>query len=354
MAIAINSKELLTLLEVTPSWQNIMLTGRHGIGKSQILTKYFESAGMTVKTLFLGQMSDPGDLLGLPNKDEATGKTTFMPPYWFPIDGKPIVLFLDELNRARPEILQTVMDLVLNRKLAGRALPEGSRIISACNEGEEYQLTDLDPALVSRFNIYTFRPSVEEWLLWAEREGLDERVIRFISANPELLDRSGDTKEDQGLEKDPDRRAWEKVARLLEKVPNPMPVHQKVVAGIIGIQAAAQLFASFRKDDLSPLDVLTDFGKAKKELDKYELHQFSLLNEALARFFETDKADALDRETARRNLKAYHDYLLKNNREAYAHFVSLLDGTGYKRMLLLINKELPDTYKQIVEFIQTL
>lgn len=96
----------MTLLEVTPSWQNIMLTGRHGIGKSQILTKYFETKGMPVKTLFLGQMSDPGDLLGLPTKDEATGKTTFMPPYWFPIDGKPIVLFLDELNRARPEILQ--------------------------------------------------------------------------------------------------------------------------------------------------------------------------------------------------------------------------------------------------------
>ena len=70
MAIAINSKELLTLLEVTPSWQNIMLTGRHGIGKSQILTKYFESKGMRVVALFLGQMSDPGDLLGLPNKDQ--------------------------------------------------------------------------------------------------------------------------------------------------------------------------------------------------------------------------------------------------------------------------------------------
>ena len=164
MAIAINSSELLTVLEVTPSWQNIMLTGRHGIGKSQILTKYFEAKGMMVKTLFLGQMSDPGDLLGLPHKDEATGKTTFMPPYWFPMDGKPIVLFLDELNRARPEILQTVMDLVLNRKLAGRPLPEGSRIISACNDGEEYQLTDLDPALVSRllrsgcFGLY-----VQDW-----------------------------------------------------------------------------------------------------------------------------------------------------------------------------------------------
>lgn len=354
MAIAINSKELLTLLEVTPAWQNIMLTGRHGIGKSQILTKYFEANGMTVKTLFLGQMSDPGDLLGLPNKDEATGKTTFMPPYWFPIDGKPIVLFLDELNRARPEILQTVMDLVLNRKLAGRALPEGSRIISACNDGDEYQLTDLDPALVSRFNIYTFRPSVEEWLLWAEREELDERVIRFISAYPDILDRSADTKEEQGLEKDPDRRAWEKVARLLENVPSPMPVHQKVVAGIVGVQAAALLFQSFRQEDLTPVDLLTDFGKVKKKLDQYELHQLSLLNDALARFFETDKLDTLDRGMVRKNLKAYHDYLLKSNKEAYAHFVSLIDGTGYKKMLLLINKEMPDTYKQIVDFIQTL
>ena len=354
MSIAINETELMTLLEVTPTWQNIMLAGRHGIGKSQILTRYFKEKGIPVKTLFLGQMSDPGDLLGLPNKDEKTGKTVFMPPYWFPVDGQPIVLFLDEINRARPEILQTVMDLVLNRKLAGRELPEGSRIIAAGNDGEEYQLTDLDPALVSRFNIYTFRPTVEDWLLWATRTGLDERILNFIGANPELLDRSADTKEDQGLDKDPDRRAWEKVARLMENIPNPLPVHQKVVAGIIGVQAAAQLFLSFRKDDLSPIDLLTDFKKAKKSLDKYELHQLSLLNDALARFFETDKADTLDREMARKNLKAYHDYLLKNNREAYAHFVSLIDGTGYKKMLLLINKEMPDTYKKIVEFIQTL
>jgi MoxR-like ATPase len=354
MPIAINETELMTLLEVTPTWQNIMLAGRHGIGKSQILTRYFKEKGIPVKTLFLGQMSDPGDLLGLPNKDEKTGKTVFMPPYWFPVDGQPIVLFLDEINRARPEILQTVMDLVLNRKLAGRELPEGSRIIAAGNDGEEYQLTDLDPALVSRFNVYTFRPTVEDWLLWATRTGLDERILNFIGANPELLDRSADTKEDQGLDKDPDRRAWEKVARLMENIPNPLPVHQKVVAGIIGVQAAAQLFLSFRKDDLSPIDLLTDFKKAKKSLDKYELHQLSLLNDALARFFETDKADTLDREMVRKNLKAYHDYLLKNNREAYAHFVSLIDGTGYKKMLLLINKEMPDTYKQIVEFIQTL
>ena len=218
MAIAINTNELVTLLDLTPSWQNIMLTGKHGIGKSQILTNYYEQKSMTVKTLFLGQMSDPGDLLGLPHKDEETGRTTFMPPYWFPMDGKPIVLFLDELNRARPEILQTVMDLVLNRKLAGRPLPDGSRIISACNDGDEYQLTDLDPALVSRFNIYQFRPSEWEWLQWAENVGLDRRVIQFISSNPDMLDDKNDKGDNAGLEKSPDRRAWEKVARLIEGI----------------------------------------------------------------------------------------------------------------------------------------
>lgn len=354
MAIAINSKELETLLEVTPSWQNIMLTGRHGIGKSQILTHYFESKGMRVVALFLGQMSDPGDLLGLPTKDEATGKTAFMPPYWFPVDGQPVVLFLDELNRARPEILQTVMDLVLNRKLAGRPLPEGSRIISACNDGDEYQLTDLDPALVSRFNIYTFRPTVEEWLLWATRKGLDERVIAFIQANPELLDRSGDTKEEQGLEKDPDRRAWEKVARVMEHISDPKQVHQKIVAGIVGVQAAARLFLSLQKGLLTPQELLTDFKRAKQQLDKYQLHQLSLVNDTLCRFFETEQLETMERTLVRENLKAYHDYLAKNHREAYAHFVSLIDGTGYKRMLQFINKELPKTYKQIIEFIQSL
>ena len=354
MAIAINSKELETLLEVTPSWQNIMLTGRHGIGKSQILTHYFESKGMRVVALFLGQMSDPGDLLGLPTKDEVTGKTAFMPPYWFPVDGQPVVLFLDELNRARPEILQTVMDLVLNRKLAGRLLPEGSRIISACNDGDEYQLTDLDPALVSRFNIYTFRPTVEEWLLWATRKGLDERVIAFIQANPELLDRSGDTKEEQGLEKDPDRRAWEKVARVMEHISDPRQVHQKIVAGIVGVQAAARFFLSLQKGLLTPQELLTDFKRAKQQLDKYQLHQLSLVNDTLCRFFETEQLETMERTLVRENLKAYHDYLAKNHREAYAHFVSLVDGTGYKRMLQFINKELPKTYKQIIEFIQSL
>ena len=79
--VNINTTELRALLDLTPADQNIMLVGNHGIGKSEILTEYFSEKGMTVVPLFLGQMSDPGDLIGIPNRNESTGKTEFMPPY---------------------------------------------------------------------------------------------------------------------------------------------------------------------------------------------------------------------------------------------------------------------------------
>ena len=256
MAVMINISELKDALELTPSTQNIMLVGKHGIGKSEILTSYFKSKGMKVVTLFLGQMSDPGDIIGLPSKVEkkdadgnVTSQTDFTPPYWFPVDGKPIVLFLDELNRARPEILQTVMDLTLNRKLAGKALPEGSHVISAVNDGDEYQLTDLDPALVSRFNIYEFRPTVEEWLNWAASQGLDERVINFIQDNPTWLDGdSGDGKRDyRGLDKSADRRAWKNVSDIMLKVDTIKDSHKRIIAGVVGAGAAAAFIRSVQQ-----------------------------------------------------------------------------------------------------------
>jgi AraC-like DNA-binding protein len=143
---------------------------------------------MAVVAFFLGQMSDPGDLIGLMHKDEATGRSVFLPPYWWLVDGKPIVLFLDELNRARPEILQSVHELALNKTLAGKRLPDGSIVVSAVNAGDEYQLTDLGPALVSRFNLYEFAPTVEDWLLWATAHDVDPRVTAFIQQNTQYLD----------------------------------------------------------------------------------------------------------------------------------------------------------------------
>ena len=355
--MAINTNELLKILAETPASQNLMLVGRHGIGKSEILTRYFQQLGMQVNTLFLGQMSDPGDLIGLPRLDETTGKTVFMPPYWFPTDGNPIVLFLDELNRARPEVLQTIMDLALNRTIAGRKLPDGSRLIAAVNEGEEYQLTDLDPALVSRFNIYNFRPAAQEWLLWASENRLDHRVIDFIRSNPKLLDsdRPADN-EDRGLEKSPDRRAWKKVSDCICNTVVLNDIHKKMIAGIVG-PIATQAFFTFLAQNrlLSAEEVLLEYPKVKSALRKYKLHEIALVNESIFRFLEVGEYDKSRKTLIAANLNAYLNDLQKEGKnEETAHFASFFEKDGYPQALAFILTEAPQIYNMVVNFIQNL
>lgn len=352
MAITISAKELMEVVEMTPSWQNIMLVGKHGIGKSKILTDYFTAQGQRMVTLFLGQMSDPGDLIGLPHKNEITGKTEFMPPYWFPMDGQPVVLFLDELNRARPEILQTIMDLALNRTLAGRKLPEGSRIISAVNDGDEYQLTDLDPALVSRFNIYTFAPTVADWLIWAEKNGIDPRIMTFIQGNETMLDPMAVEEGASSLEKTPDRRAWERVSDIITGHDSLSSTLRKIIAGIVGPKATAAFVASIDTEKLvSAKELLNSFSAVQQKLLQYEVHHLGMLNERIFRYLET-----LQKYTPKmgNNLMEYITWLSGERREAMAHFCALYEGNNYSKANVYMMLDKPECFKLITAFLKTL
>lgn len=345
----INSSQLKFILENTPAAQNIMLVGRHGIGKSRILEDFFAARGEKVVTLFLGQMSDPGDLIGLPHLDEKTCRTEFMLPYWFPTDGQPVVLFLDELNRARPEVLQTVMDLTLNRKLAGKSLPEGSRIISAVNGGSEYQLTDLDPALVSRFNIYEFAPSVEDWINWARAVGLDYRIISFIEENPEMLDgdEGGASFGEDNLERSPDRRSWERLSKVIEKFSEPGEEVQAMASGIIGDRAAADFFRFVKNHKVPSVKELLSVNDLASFVRDLSFTDFTQLNEAIFRWLESQSAAASDLNAA--NLVRYFDYLgASNKKELQAHFASLVSAEKYPAALNFILEKTPELYKKLL------
>ena len=357
MATRISAGELQKILQATPAEQNIMLTGKHGIGKSQILERHFTAQGCRVVILFLGQMSDPGDLIGLPRLNTETGKTDFMPPYWFPTDGQPVVLFLDELNRARPEVLQTIMDLTLNRTLAGRKLPTGSRVISAVNDGDEYQLTDLDPALVSRFNIYEFSPTVEEWLLWAAKNNVDERVMGFIREQPKFLDSDGASADiDRGLQKTPDRRAWTRVSECIRNVNQIEGIHKKIIAGMVG-PTATQAFCTFLSTIriLSGEDILLNFAQHSAALKKYRLHEMAMVNESILQFLELRRYTAEQKDTVKTNLLAYVKALQKSKRnEELAHFASLFENDAYQNAFSFIITDVPDVYNAVIQFIQNL
>ncbi|MDM8526594.1 AAA family ATPase [Anaerolineales bacterium HSG24] len=338
MTIRIDVTEFFALLKFTPPEQNIMLIGRHGIGKSEIITGYYRQHSQRVVSFFLGQMSDPGDLIGLMHKDEETGRSVFLPPYWWPNEDEPIVLFLDELNRARPEILQAVQDLTLNKTLAGKKLPKGSMVIAAVNEGDEYQLTELDPALVSRFNLYEFAPTVEDWLLWANNNQIDTRVINFIQKNHHQLDgetaKADEAWQTSGLVKTPDRRAWVKLSNFIKPHRELSNVHLKIMAGIVGTSAAVafrQSLAAMVK--ITPQQLLLRFNSHYKKLEKFTLPELILLNEQIVFWIDSQNYKPNQTDTVQKNLLAYVRQLqkLKQN-EALAHFATMANNDKFAHL----------------------
>lgn len=336
----ISIKQLRNLIANTPASHNIMLVGDHGIGKSEILKQCFEhpeESGlggkiqpMKVVALFLGQMADPGDIIGLPRPVRVQAsdgtmqeKMDYARPQWFPTDGNPIVLFLDELNRARPEILQTVMDLTLNRTLMGKELPKGSRIISAVNWGEDYDTNRLDRALVSRFNIYKFAPTADEWLEWAEAKGLDDRVLLFFSAseNKDYLDGIPNTKRDPDeLEKTPDRRAWERVSDVIQGKATLSDDLIMAITGIVGQVAASKFITSCKDGIISAKDLLLNYEKVKANVEKYDSIKQAVLVKSIFRMLNSGDYQEDEAPEMAKNLVSYVRFLQMRKSENFAGF----------------------------------
>ena len=95
--------------------------------------------------------------------------------------------------------------------------------------------------MVSRFNIVNFKPTAEEWLLWARKAQLDPRVIGFIDENRMWLDKDPDAKEgaDTGLDKTPDRRAWKRVSDVIMGKDELKEIDTKIISSIVGPKAAS-------------------------------------------------------------------------------------------------------------------
>ena len=139
----------------------------------------------------LSQMTE-GDIIGLPCLKDGT--TKFLPVDWIKIASqRPVLLFLDEINRASLEVQQAVFQLVLDRELNGLRLHPETRVYTAVNNGMSYQVNNMDPALLRRFWTVDLEPTVKDWLAWAKlSDDMDPVIISFISENSQFLQTSSE------------------------------------------------------------------------------------------------------------------------------------------------------------------
>ena len=197
----------------------ILIRGRHGIGKSTIVYQIAKDRGLPVVERRASQMTE-GDLLGLPDVAETSinGRkaTTWNAPDWLVTAcEQPVLLFLDEVDRATMEVRQGLFELTDSRKLNGWHLHADTLIVAAVNGGEhgaQYQVGEMDPAELDRWTVFDVEPSVEDWLKWANGR-ISSIVWDFVNHNRKHLEHDGDFEPNKVY---PSRRSWERCCNTAE------------------------------------------------------------------------------------------------------------------------------------------
>ena len=255
---------------VTDVRKPVLIRGRHGIGKSEVVYQLAEKVDLPVVERRASQMTE-GDLVGLPSTDGNT--TTFNPPDWFKeCCDEPRVLFLDEIDRATVEVRQGIFELTDSRKLNGHHLHPDTLIFAAINGGNhasQYQVGEMDPAELSRYTVFDLEPTKEDWLVWA-KDRVSPVVLDFITQSPAHLEHEGEFEPNKVY---PCRRSWKRLNDCLDKAGLLVEWNETLyplALAFVGMEAAVD-FQQYVKDydravtveniiDEGKVDLTEDFG----------------------------------------------------------------------------------------------
>jgi len=272
-------KNLETLFDICQDADiSVLVKGVHGIGKSERAESYARNKNYHSEVLFLSHQ-ETGDLIGIPYLENGT--TNWSTPVWLKRmyeaekEGKRCVLFLDELNRARLDVRQSALQLVLCKQIHQHKLPAGTLVLAAVNPDDEYQVAELDVALNDRFDVIELRPDAEEWITWARKNFVEEVVISFIADNPDKLWFKTENELNH-----PTPRSWVKTSDFLKVTKSKNlenDVRDIVVSnflnGKIGRSVGAQFLAYLRERDDLNIERIEEFCKKIKNKKKREIQK---------------------------------------------------------------------------------
>ena len=157
-------KSLDNLEKYLDNNMNVLLIGKHGIGKTAIVKKLFQQKFPGRWKYFSAAVMDPFlDFVGVPEKriDENTKRPylDLVRPKCFEDDDVEAI-FMDEYNRAAKKILAATMELIQFKEINGRKFNNLKVVWAAINPDDlrEYDVEKLDPAIQDRFQIQIHLP----------------------------------------------------------------------------------------------------------------------------------------------------------------------------------------------------
>lgn len=220
-----------------------------GIGKSSLVREIASEGNLELIDLRLSQCA-PEDLQGLPMKTMINGveKASFMPFNTFPLSTDPLpkgksgwLLFLDEFNSASKSVQAASYKLVLDGLVGNHKLHPKVAIVCAGNlQTDKAIVNPMSTAMQSRLVHLLMQISKDEWIDWANLNGVDYRVTGFIEFQPNKLHMFRPDHQEMTF---PCPRTWEFTSDLIKPEATVAPL-LALLAGTVGPGVAME-FVTF-------------------------------------------------------------------------------------------------------------
>ena len=329
----------------------ILLRGRHGVGKSCVGYQTAAALGLPVVERRASQMTE-GDLVGLPSTDGNI--TTFNPPVWYnEACEKPVVLFLDEVDRATMEVRQGIFELTDSRKLNGHTLHEGTLVFAAVNGGEhgaQYQVGEMDPAELDRWTVFDVEPTVSDWLGWA-KDKVDGLVWDFVNQNHAHLEHVPDAGGYEPNKVYPSRRSWVRFndtvdsACLLAEPKQNLASIYNLASAFVGFEAAVA-FRDFAEnyEKIVTIEDILDHGKV-------ELTKDFGINDHLALVEKLEASEMLLTPLATSQIQNLADWFVTLPSEVAMKLFATIGQNADNSNVIALHGATASTGKKVLDFI---
>lgn len=238
-------------------------SGDSGIGKSKVVQAWVKEQGPDFKLidLRLAYMEGP-DMVGMPSHVVVDGQhiTIHALPDFLPKNGEGL-LFFEEPNRAHESVMNTLMQILTDRKIHNYTLPEGYVMAAAINPEGSYSVNNLDPAMRNRFAMFEVKYDHNSFVQYMKNSEFDSRLVAFADSGLWVY-KSIDEIGDNGHYISP--RSYELANQIL-KVNTDTEMEYNLITSVFG-KAVASDFIKFI-NEIKPV-LFEDFIKDKKDAFK--------------------------------------------------------------------------------------
>jgi MoxR-like ATPase len=315
-----------------------MLWGPHGIGKSASVRQVAKELGYDLYNVILSQ-KEAVDLAGVlytrEDKELKLSVTDNHPPKWFADACKKgkFVLFLDEFNMARKEVMNAAFELVLDRRLNNIKLPDDVVIICAGNpDDERYDVTPMSESLRDRLMHIMVEADLDSWHEYAKSSGINSEVIQFLRNNPQCAGTTDKRDLSLPVEIKHSLRSWERLSEI-SKLNIPDRVKIECYSGIVGSEMALLFTKSLNEATITPEEIVEMSDETIERVKGYlsgDKIRFDKIDMAIRNFGDWARASSENMEAANKGILNYIKFaLMLPNDQTTAALTMVLEDRAF-------------------------